>query len=142
MTAVDERLGDLLAHIPQASVLTNPDMTGNNRRDWADVIEGVEVIATERDILCAVVAHAGDGNTHPLVVHDPSDDDQTRRAYLAFAEIMDLAIRLGGTITGEHGVGRLKKAWLPDQVGDVAQLTRHITYPLDPQNILNPGAVI
>jgi glycolate oxidase len=62
---------------------------------------------------------------------------------LAFGEIMHLAIRLGGTITGEHGVGRLKKAWLPDQVGDdVMDLTRRIKKALDPHYILNPGAVI
>ncbi|MGE0220197.1 FAD-binding oxidoreductase [Mycolicibacterium sp.] len=107
------------------------------------LIEGIEEISAHRDVLCAVIAHAGDGNTHPLIVHDPSDEDQTRRAHLAFGEIMHLAIRLGGTITGEHGVGRLKKAWLPDQVGpDVMDLTRRIKTALDPDNILNPGAVL
>ncbi len=65
----------------------------------------------------AVIAHAGDGNTHPLIVFDPADGDMAARAHVAFGQIMDLAIGLGGTITGEHGVGRLKKAWLPDQVG-------------------------
>lgn len=56
---------------------------------------------------------------------------------------MDLAIELGGTITGEHGVGRLKKAWLPDQVGpDVMALTERIKAALDPNAILNPGVVI
>jgi glycolate oxidase len=72
-----------------------------------DLIEGIEAIGVERDIVCAVVAHAG------------------------------------GTITGEHGVGRLKKAWLPDHVGDdLMELTRRIKYAPDLQNILNPGAVI
>ena len=60
----------------------------------------------------ALIAHAGDGNTHPLIVFDPADADEAARAELAFGEIMDLAIALGGTITGEHGVGRLKKPWL------------------------------
>jgi glycolate oxidase len=107
------------------------------------LIEGIEAIAGKRDIVCAVIAHAGDGNTHPLIVHDPTDLDQSRRAHLAFGEIMELAIELGGTITGEHGVGRLKKAWLPDQVGpDVMDLTRRIKRALDPQDILNPGAVL
>jgi glycolate dehydrogenase FAD-linked subunit len=107
------------------------------------LIEGIEAIANQRDIVCAVIAHAGDGNTHPLIVHDPADPGQSRRAQLAFGEIMELAIELGGTITGEHGVGRLKKAWLPDQVGpDVMDLTRRIKRALDPQNILNPGAVL
>lgn len=107
------------------------------------LIEGIEAISAKLDVLCAVIAHAGDGNTHPLIVHDPTDEDQTRRAHVAFGEIMQLAIRLGGTITGEHGVGRLKKAWLPDQVGpEVMALTKRIKEALDPDNILNPGAVL
>ncbi|MCV7099042.1 FAD-binding oxidoreductase [Mycobacterium palustre] len=127
-----ERLGDLLLEDVGVPLPALPAL-----------IEGIEAIATDRDIVCAVIAHAGDGNTHPLIVHDPADPDQSRRAHLAFGEIMHLAIGLGGTITGEHGVGRLKKPWLPDQVGpDVMDLTRRIKHALDPQNILNPGAVL
>jgi glycolate oxidase len=127
-----ERLGDLLLEDVGVPLPALPAL-----------VEGIEAIATERDIVCAVIAHAGDGNTHPLIVHDPTDPDQSRRAHLAFGEIMHLAIELGGTITGEHGVGRLKKAWLPDQVGpDVMELTRRIKGALDPQHILNPGAVL
>ncbi|ABG95030.1 probable glycolate oxidase FAD-linked subunit [Rhodococcus jostii RHA1] len=107
------------------------------------LIQGIEDISARREVLVAVIAHAGDGNTHPLIVHDPANEDETARANIAFGEIMDLAISLGGTITGEHGVGRLKKAWLPNQVGeDVMELTRRIKSALDPQHILNPGAVI
>jgi glycolate oxidase len=76
-------------------------------------------------------------------VHDPADAAMTERAHTAFGEIMDLAIALGGTITGEHGVGRLKKAWLPDQLGpDVMALTRRIKDALDPHGILNPGSIL
>ncbi|MFF0491122.1 FAD-binding oxidoreductase [Nocardia sp. NPDC004068] len=108
-----------------------------------ELVEGVAEIARRRDVLISVIAHAGDGNTHPLIVHDPADPDETARAHRAFGEIMDLAIALGGTITGEHGVGRLKKAWLPDQVGpEVMDLTRRIKTALDPHGILNPGAVL
>lgn len=106
------------------------------------LIERIEEIAAEREVLIAVIAHAGDGNTHPLIVHDPNDPEETARANLAFGEIMDFAISLGGTITGEHGVGRLKKNWLPGQVGvDVMDLSRRIKDALDPQGLLNPGAV-
>ena len=106
------------------------------------LIERIEEIAAERDVLIAVIAHAGDGNTHPLIVHDPADPEETARANLAFGEIMDFAISLGGTITGEHGVGRLKKNWLPNQVGeDVMDLTWRIKSALDPHNLLNPGAM-
>ncbi|MCW4355024.1 FAD-binding protein [Hoyosella sp. YIM 151337] len=107
------------------------------------LLSGIANIAAERDVLVAVIAHAGDGNTHPLIVHDPADADMTARAHRAFGEIMELAVSLGGTITGEHGVGRLKKAWLPDQLGDdVMDLTRRIKNALDPQGILNPGAIL
>lgn len=108
-----------------------------------DLIDGIAEIARQRTVVISVIAHAGDGNTHPLIVHDPNDPDESERAHLAFGEIMQLAIGLGGTITGEHGVGRLKKAWLPDQVGpDVMALTRRIKDALDPHGILNPGAVL
>ncbi len=91
--------------------------------------------------MISVIAHAGDGNTHPLIVFDPADADMAQRAQTAFGEIMDLAISLGGTITGEHGVGRLKRPWLADQVGpDVMALNQRIKAALDPANILNPGA--
>ena len=66
----------------------------------------------------------------------------TERAHAAFGEIMDLAVGLGGTITGEHGVGRLKRPWLAGQLGPEAmELNRRIKAALDPDNILNPGAV-
>ena len=107
------------------------------------LVRGIEQIARQQEVTIAVVAHAGDGNTHPIVVFDPSDAAQAERAGVAFGAVMDLAIELGGTITGEHGVGRLKKAWLPAYLGDdVMELTRRIKNALDPLGILNPGAVL
>jgi glycolate oxidase len=127
-----ERKGDLLLEdvgvaLPQLPVL----------------VKRIEQIAAEQQVTIAVVAHAGDGNTHPLVVYNAADADETRRAYSAFGQVMDLALELGGTITGEHGVGRLKKAWLPDYLGpDVMALTRTLKNALDPAGILNPGAIL
>ncbi len=107
----------------------------------ADLIVGIERIAAERRLMISVIAHAGDGNTHPLIVHDPNDPDETRRAQVAYGEIMELAIALGGTITGEHGVGRLKRPWLAGQIGpDALALNQRIKAALDPLGILNPGA--
>ena len=107
-----------------------------------DLVFGIAEIAKTREVTIAVVAHAGDGNTQPLIVFDPADEAQAKRARVAFGEVMDLAITLGGTITGEHGVGRLKKAWLPNYLGaDVMALNQRIKSALDPQNILNPGAI-
>jgi glycolate oxidase len=108
-----------------------------------DLVAGIEAIAAAREVTIALIAHAGDGNTHPLIVVDPTDAAMTARAELAYGEVMELAVRLGGTITGEHGVGRLKKAWLPAQLGEpVMQLSQRIKDALDPLGILNPGAVL
>ncbi|WP_081628747.1 FAD-binding oxidoreductase [Smaragdicoccus niigatensis] len=108
-----------------------------------DLVVGVEKIGLDHNVRVATVAHAGDGNTHPMIVFDETNAAEVERAHLAFGAIMDLAIGLGGTITGEHGVGRLKKAWLPNQLGeDVMDLTRRIKNALDPQGILNPGSVV
>ncbi|GAA3937997.1 FAD-binding oxidoreductase [Microbacterium soli] len=107
-----------------------------------DLIDGMRAIAERRGVEIAVVAHAGDGNTHPLIVLDPTDAAQRERADAAFGEVMDLAIGLGGTITGEHGVGRLKQPWLADYLGgDAMELNLRIKRALDPQGILNPGAI-
>jgi FAD/FMN-containing dehydrogenase len=100
-------------------------------------------IAADAGLMISVIAHAGDGNTHPLIVYDADDAAMTARAHKAFGDIMDLAISLGGTITGEHGVGRLKKPWLAGQLGpEVMALNRRIKDALDPDGILNPGALI
>ncbi|GAA4259639.1 FAD-linked oxidase C-terminal domain-containing protein [Dietzia aurantiaca] len=106
------------------------------------LVAGIEEISARRDIPIALVAHAGDGNTHPIIVLEDDDPDRAVRAQLAFGEVMDLAIGMGGTITGEHGVGRLKAPWLPAQLGeDVMDLSRRIKTALDPQGILNPGVM-
>ena len=100
-------------------------------------------VAAAYDVEIPVVAHAGDGNTHPNIVYDPTDPESERRARAAFGEVMSAAIALGGTITGEHGVGKAKAGALPEQLGpDVMALTRRIKDALDPQGILNPGTIL
>jgi glycolate oxidase len=107
------------------------------------LLSGIAAVAERYSVEIPVVAHAGDGNTHPIVVFDRGDPAAQERAYLAFNEIMQLAIELGGTITGEHGVGRAKKAALPAQLGpDVMALSHKIKNALDPLGILNPGAIL
>jgi glycolate oxidase len=107
-----------------------------------ELLSGIAAVADRHAVEIPVVAHAGDGNTHPIVVYDRGDPAARDRAYRAFEEIMQLAISLGGTITGEHGVGRAKKAALPAQLGpDVMALSRTIKNALDPLGILNPGAI-
>ena len=109
----------------------------------AELVGGVAKIAANNEVMISVIAHAGDGNTHPLIVYDPADAAMEQRAQKAFGDIMDLAVGLGGTITGEHGVGRLKRPWLAGQLGPEAmQLNQRIKRALDPDGILNPGAAI
>ena len=105
-----------------------------------DLIAEVERIAASHQTLVPVIGHAGDGNFHPLVTFDPADADATARAELAFHEIMRAALAMGGTVTGEHGIGSLKAAHLGEQLGaDALDLTRRIKAALDPDGILNPG---
>jgi glycolate oxidase len=108
-----------------------------------ELLAAVAEIADRQGLSIPVIAHAGDGNTHPLIVVPRGDDEAHVRALRAFDEIMQAAIALDGTITGEHGVGRTKKSALPDQLGpDVLALTRRVKDALDPDGILNPGAIL
>ena len=105
-----------------------------------DLLAGIAQLSVRHDVEIAVVAHAGDGNTHPVIVVDRGDPSAMERAKRAFGDIMDLAISLGGTITGEHGVGHLKKEWLESQVGpEVMALQQKVKTALDPDGLLNPG---
>ncbi|MFI9157239.1 FAD-binding oxidoreductase [Kitasatospora aureofaciens] len=113
------------------------------RSRLAEMLNGVAVIAERRALTIGVVSHAGDGNTHPIVIFDGSDLDQTVRAQRAFDEIMALGLELGGTITGEHGVGLLKRDWLARELGPVAlDLQRQLKAVFDPLGILNPGKMV
>jgi len=108
-----------------------------------DLVGRIGLIAERRGVEIALVAHAGDGNTHPVIVYDGADPGAAARAREAFADIMAAAIALDGTITGEHGVGRAKRFALPAQLGeDVLGLTWRIKDALDPDGLLNPGAVL
>jgi glycolate oxidase len=105
-----------------------------------ELLAAVEAVAVEHRTSIPVIGHAGDGNFHPLVTFDPDDGDAASRALAAFDAIMDAALALGGTVTGEHGIGVLKARHLVSQLGsDVMDLTRRIKQALDPHDILNPG---
>ncbi|MFG3494409.1 FAD-binding oxidoreductase [Streptomyces sp. NPDC047928] len=110
------------------------------RSRLAAMLDGTAAIAAEYDLTIGVCAHAGDGNTHPVVCFDHTDPDESRRARESFDAIMALGLELGGTITGEHGVGVLKKKWLARELGPVGiELQRGIKATFDPLGILNPG---
>jgi glycolate oxidase len=89
-----------------------------------------------------VVGHAGDGNMHPTMVYDGSDADAVRRARDAYDRVLDAGRALGGTITGEHGVGRMKQAHLAKEIGPVGlSMHRAIKRALDPDGLFNPGSM-
>jgi glycolate oxidase subunit GlcD len=108
----------------------------------AAFLDGCDAISAERALTIGVVGHAGDGNMHPTICFDPADPDQRTRAFAAFDDILELGLSLGGTITGEHGVGAIKVDWLEREIGPVSlDVHRSIKAALDPAGLLNPGKV-
>jgi glycolate oxidase len=104
------------------------------------LVAAVEAVAERRQTAIPVIGHAGDGNLHPLVTFDRHDPDAEARAAVAFDEVMEAALGLGGTVTGEHGVGSLKARHLAEQLGpEVLRITKSVKAALDPHGILNPG---
>jgi len=112
------------------------------RSRLAELLSGVERISAEYGIPIGVVGHAGDGNVHPNLVVDRADPSSVDAGQRAFDAIMALGLSLGGTCTGEHGVGLLKREWLANELGPVGmRVHRAIKEALDPDGILNPGKV-
>lgn len=106
----------------------------------AAMIEAVERIARENDLPIGTFGHAGDGNLHPTILSDRRDESEMARAEKAIEQIMQAALDLGGTLSGEHGVGLAKSPFLADEVGAPSiEIMRRIKKALDPNNILNPG---
>ncbi|HEY4020263.1 MAG TPA: FAD-linked oxidase C-terminal domain-containing protein [Pseudonocardiaceae bacterium] len=108
----------------------------------AELIAGCERISTEARLRIAVVGHAGDGNMHPTIVYDPDSEDEFARARIAFDAILALGLRLGGTVTGEHGIGKIKREWLETEIGPIGmRVHRTLKTALDPNNLFNPGSM-
>ncbi|MBI3418035.1 MAG: FAD-binding protein [Verrucomicrobia bacterium] len=110
------------------------------RSELAKMIRFVEAIAKKYRLRIGTFGHMGDGNLHPTFLTDERNKEEMHRVHEAFKEIFDEAIRLGGTITGEHGVGLAKKDFLPKFVGAAQmRVMRELRRALDPHGILNPG---
>ncbi|QKV77327.1 FAD-binding oxidoreductase [Amycolatopsis sp. Hca4] len=108
----------------------------------AELIRGCEKISSEVGLRIAVVGHAGDGNMHPTIVYQPDDPSEFSRAQRAFDEILEVGLSLGGTVTGEHGVGKIKREWLAREIGPVGlRVHQEIKRALDPENLFNPGSM-
>ncbi|MCU1583562.1 MAG: FAD-linked oxidase [Microbacteriaceae bacterium] len=108
-----------------------------------EIFAEIGVIGARYGIVIPTVAHAGDGNLHPNFVFTPLPDGSVpEQIWAAAGELFAAALRLGGTLTGEHGVGTLKKRWLRDELGDdQLEIQRQIKAVFDPKGILNPGKV-
>ncbi|MDY0910991.1 FAD-binding oxidoreductase [Microbacterium sp. CFBP9034] len=124
-----ERLGPVLTEdvcVPRSAV---PEMLAR-----------IEAVAAEAGVVIANIAHAGDGNLHPLIIAPEGDDDAKARAKVAFDRIVADCRALGGTVTGEHGVGLLKLPGAAEELSPVVLgLHRAIKDALDPRSLLNPG---
>src|SRR6195952_3592466 len=124
-----ERLGPVLTEdicVPRAAV---PEMLAR-----------IQAAAAENDVTIANIAHAGDGNLHPLIIAPEGDDAAKVRAKVAFDRIVEDCLALGGTVTGEHGVGLLKLRGAGAELGArVLAMHRAVKDALDPRGILNPG---
>jgi glycolate oxidase len=126
-----------LARVSPTTILEDATVP---RSELARMIRFVEAVAKRHKLRIGTFGHMGDGNLHPTFLTDERNADEMRRVHEAFQEIFDEAIRLGGTITGEHGVGVAKKDFLPKFAGDAQmRVMRALRGVLDPNGILNPG---
>jgi glycolate oxidase len=110
------------------------------RSELAKMIRFIDFVAQKHALRIGTFGHMGDGNLHPTFLTDERNSVEMHRVEEAFREIFDEAIRLGGTITGEHGVGVSKKSFLPKFAGEgQMRVMRELRRVLDPNGILNPG---
>ena len=113
------------------------------RKRLADILLAIQEMEKKYQLRCANVFHAGDGNLHPLILFDANDPDQLRRCELFGADILETSVAMGGTVTGEHGVGieKLNSMCVQFSAEENAQMFA-IKHAFDPKGLLNPGKVI
>jgi glycolate oxidase len=126
-----------LARVAPTTILEDATVP---RSELARMIRFVEAVARKYDLKIGTFGHMGDGNLHPTFLTDERNTDEMRRVHEAFKEIFEETIRLGGTITGEHGIGLAKKDFLPKFAGEASMhVMRELRRVLDPNGILNAG---
>jgi glycolate oxidase len=112
------------------------------RKHLAEMVEQIGRIAAKYSVEICTFGHAGDGNLHPTCMTDERDTEEIHRVELAFAEIFEAALKLGGTITGEHGVGEAKAGFLEWRVGPTGiEVMKAVKAAFDPHHLLNPGKI-
>ena len=107
-----------------------------------DMVARIEQAAQHHGVYIATVAHAGDGNLHPVFVFERGLPEVPPPIWAAADEVFRAALEMGGTLSGEHGVGMIKRRWLADELGAESMIVHHaIKNALDPEGIMNPGKV-
>ncbi len=108
-----------------------------------DYIEGAEAVGKKYGVIVSNLGHAGDGNVHSIIARgDLGEEEWKEKLEIVISELIEIALKVGGTISGEHGVGYTKKGYLVDQIGVTQiELMKEIKKAFDPHNILNPGKV-
>ena len=112
------------------------------RSELASMVAFINEVAARHRLQIGTFGHLGDGNLHPTFLTDERNTEEMHRVELALEEIVSETLRLGGTVTGEHGVGLAKKAFVKRQLGEGSyELMRTIKKALDPTGLLNPGKI-
>ena len=128
-----------LARVAPTTILEDATVP---RSELTKMIRFIQEVGTRHSLRIGTFGHMGDGNLHPTFLTDERNADEMARVEKAMHEIFDYALALGGTITGEHGVGLAKKTFLPAAIGDASlALMKQLKRALDPQGILNPGKI-
>lgn len=128
-----------LARVSPTTILEDATVP---RSELAKMVNFIQDVAERYNLKVGTFGHMGDGNLHPTFLTDERNHEEMERVEAAMKEIFDFAVGLGGTITGEHGVGLAKKRFLPDAIGtDSLQLIRSLKKTLDPDALLNPGKI-
>ncbi len=106
-------------------------------------IKKIKEVGERHNVQTAVLAHAGDGNFHPFFLCDKRDEEEMKRVEMAKDELVDFVLSVGGTVSGEHGIGIYKAKYLPKQLGSVTlNLMMSLKNAFDPKGILNPGSFL
>jgi glycolate oxidase len=128
-----------LARVAPTTILEDATVP---RSELAKMIRFIQEVAARHRLRVGTFGHMGDGNLHPTFLTDERNAEEMHRVEEAMREIFDFAVKLGGTITGEHGVGLAKKKFLPGAIGEGSvELMRQFKRSLDPDGLLNPGKI-
>jgi glycolate oxidase len=145
-TEESERLWQARRSIAPALARKRPNKLSEDisvpRSAVPEIIRQIRSIAAKHDLLIPLFGHAGDGNLHPNILCDRHDQEEMQRVRAAAGEIFAAAIACGGTLSGEHGIGLLKREFLEEDLGrEAIETMKKIKLALDPNNILNPGKI-